>query len=60
EHLLDVHRVLHCLKEAGATVSAKKMFLAAPEILIVSHKCTYSGRVPDDSKINKIHNWPTP
>ena len=58
-HLLDVHRILHRLCHAGATVSAKKIFVAVPEVIILGHKCTYAGRVPDDSKISRIRDWPT-
>ena len=58
EHLCDVHRILHRLRRAGATVSAKKLFIAVPEVVILGHKCTYEGRVPDESKIAKIRDWP--
>jgi hypothetical protein len=58
EHLTDVHRILHCLRCASATVSMKKLFVAVPEVVILGHKCTYEGRMPDDSKTAKIHDWP--
>ena len=58
EHLVDVHRILHRLRRAGSTVSAKKLFIAVPEVVILGHKCTYEGRIPDESKITKISNWP--
>jgi hypothetical protein len=58
EHLNDVHRILHRLRCAGATVSAKKLFVAVPEVIILGHKCNYDGRIPDDSKIAKIRDWP--
>ena len=58
QHLNDVHRILHRLGCAGATVSAKKLFVAVPEVVILGHKCNYEGRVPDDSKIAKIRDWP--
>ena len=58
KHLNDVHRILHRLSCAGATVSAKKLFVAVPEVVILGHKCNYEGHVPDDSKIAKIRNWP--
>ena len=57
EHLSDVHRVLHRLRHAGATVSAKKIFLAVPEVIVLSHKCTYEGHIPDDSKVAKVRTW---
>ena len=58
QHLIDVHRILHRLGCAGATVSAKKLFVAVPEVVILGHKCNYEGRVPDDSKIAKVRDWP--
>ena len=58
EHCVDVNRVLHRLKHAGATISASKLFAYVPEVIVVGQKCTYEGRLPDDSKIAKIKNWP--
>jgi hypothetical protein len=58
EHLQDVHRILHRLRCAGATVSAKKLFVAVPEVVVLGHKCTYEGRIPDDTKTAKIRDWP--
>jgi hypothetical protein len=58
EHLNDIHHILHRLLCTGATVLAKKLFIAVSEVIILSHKCTYEGRVPDDSKIAKICDWP--
>jgi transposase InsO family protein len=60
EHLCDVDRVLTRIGHSGATVSAKKLIIAAPEAVIVGQKCTYEGRLPDDSKVSKIINWPRP
>ena len=59
EHLVDVNRILHRLQRAGSTVSAKKLFIAVPEVVILGHKCTYDGRIPDESKIAKIRDWPS-
>ena len=59
QHLNDVHRILHRLSCAGATVSAKKLFIAVPEVVILGHKCNYEGRVPDDSKIARLCDWPS-
>jgi hypothetical protein len=58
QHLNDVHRILHRLGCSGATVSAKKLFVAVPEVIILGHKCNYEGRVPDDSKIARVRDWP--
>jgi hypothetical protein len=43
EHCLDVNRVFHRLKHAGATVSAKKLFLCVPEVIVVGQQCMYKG-----------------
>jgi len=58
EHLNDVHHILHHLRCASATVSAKKLFVAVPKVVILGHKCTYEGCIPDDSKAAKIRDWP--
>jgi len=58
EHCSDVNRVLHRLKHAGATVSAKKLFMCRSEVIVVGQTCTYEGRIPDVSKVSKIQNWP--
>ena len=58
EHLNDVHRIFHRFLCAGATISAKKLFIAVPEVVILGHKCNYKGRIPDDSKVSRIRDWP--
>jgi len=57
-HVNDVHRILHRFLCAGATISAKKLTIARPEVTILRHKCTYEGCIPDDSKVSKIREWP--
>ena len=58
EHCNDVNRILHRLGHAGATVSAKKLFMCRSEVIIVGQTCNYEGWVPDESKVSKIRNWP--
>ena len=58
EHISDVHCILHCFLCAGATISATKLFVTIPEVVILGHKCNYEGRILDDSKIDRIRNWP--
>jgi hypothetical protein len=60
EHLNDVHRILHRIKEAGGTVSGKKLQLCQSVVEIVGHQCSAKGRKPVDSRISKIQKWPTP
>jgi hypothetical protein len=59
EHAVDVNRVMHRVKQSGATFSVKKLQICLPEVLIVGTKCTPAGRLPDDMKVEKILNWPT-
>jgi len=58
KHLENMNRVLQQLEHAGVTVSAKKFVLAAPSIIVVGHKVSYEGHIPDESKVQKIHDWP--
>ncbi|KAJ8594371.1 hypothetical protein M405DRAFT_693057, partial [Rhizopogon salebrosus TDB-379] len=58
EHCIVVNRILQRLGVVGATVSATKFVLAAPTAVIVGHKCTIEGRVPKESKVQKIRDWP--
>ena len=58
EHLQDLNRVLQRFGAYGATVSGKKVFIAQPTGLFVGHKLTYEGRVPDDSKVQRVVDWP--
>ncbi|KAF9536295.1 hypothetical protein CPC08DRAFT_652198, partial [Agrocybe pediades] len=48
EHLQNVNRVIHRIKIAGGTFSGLKSFLCVPSTIIVGHRCTYEGRVPDE------------
>jgi len=57
-HINDVHCILHRFLCARATISTKKLTIARPEVTILRHKCTYKGRIPDDSKVSKIRKWP--
>ena len=58
EHAVDVNRIMHRIKESGATFSAKKTQICRPEVVIIGQKCTPKGRLPDDDKVAKILNWP--
>ncbi|KLO04967.1 hypothetical protein SCHPADRAFT_798090, partial [Schizopora paradoxa] len=58
EHAVDVHRIMHRVKHAGATFAPLKVQTCKPEVVILGQKCTPEGRRPDDSKIEKILKWP--
>ena len=58
EHAQDVHRIVHRVQTAGGTFSPNKIQLARQVALILGHKCTPEGRLPDDQKIEKVLKWP--
>lgn len=60
EHAQDVNRILHRLKHAGATISPKKSKIAVPDIVLIGQRLSYTGRLPDSSRISKIQKWPVP
>ncbi|KAJ3747441.1 hypothetical protein DFH05DRAFT_1361859, partial [Lentinula detonsa] len=57
EHLQVVNRILTCMTYAGGTFSGKKTLIAAAEAVITGHRCTYNGRIPDYSRVEKIMTW---
>lgn len=60
EHMQSCSRVVKRVQHAGGTFSAKKLLICVPEVVIVGHKCTYYGREADESKVQKIVDWPIP
>ncbi|KAI0054659.1 hypothetical protein BV25DRAFT_1816753, partial [Artomyces pyxidatus] len=58
EHAVDIHRIMHRVKHAGAMFSATKLQLCQEQVLIVGQLCTPDGRIPNDKKVFKIVNWP--
>jgi hypothetical protein len=58
EHAQDVYRIIHHIKCAGATFSPKKTQICRQEVVIVGHKCTPEGRIPEDDRIAKVVKWP--
>jgi hypothetical protein len=58
EHAEDVHRIMHRVGCAGGTFASNKAQICQEEVVIVGQKCTPEGRLPEDSKVTKILNWP--
>src|SRR5271168_1265696 len=57
EHFQDLNRVVQRMKYSGGTFSGFKSFLCRPEITVLGHRCTAKGRLPDQSRVDKITNW---
>ena len=60
EHANDVHRIMHRIKCANVSFEPKKAQICRPEVVIIGHKCTPEGRLPEDDKVQKVMNWPVP
>ena len=45
---------------AGLTISGTKCAIGVPGITIVGMVCDYDGRHPEQKKVQKIVDWPTP
>jgi hypothetical protein len=58
EHLQNVNRVIQRVKHAGGTFSGHKTLVCVKSAIIVGHKCTSEGCLPDDSQVQKIVDWP--
>jgi hypothetical protein len=57
EHFQGLNRVVQRMKYCHGTFSGYKATLCAAEIVVVGHRCTMNGRLPDDSRVEKIVNW---
>ena len=45
------------MKYSGGTFSGYKTILGAEEFLLLGHRCTINGWLPDQSRISKVTNW---
>ena len=57
EHFQDLNRIVQRMKYCGGTFSGYKSFLCRPEIEVLGHRCTIEGRLPEESRVNKVTNW---
>src|SRR5216684_859630 len=57
EQFQSLNRVVQCIKYYGGTFSRPKSVLCAEEIIVVGHRCTPLGQLPDPKYINKIVKW---
>jgi hypothetical protein len=58
EHMGNMNRILQQMKANGGTLNRKKLVVCAPEATVVSHLCSYEGRIPDKAYIQRILDWP--
>ena len=55
---MDLNQILYHLIHTRATISAKKLQLCQPEIIVVERKCIYKGQEPDATLVEKVLKWP--
>jgi len=58
EHFQNLNRVVQRMKYCGGTFSGPKTVLCADEIVVVGHRCTYDGRLPETDRVGVIIRWP--
>ena len=59
EHFQGLNRIVQRMKYSGGTFSGYKSILCARKIMVLGHRCTPEGRLPDPTQVNKILNWGT-
>lgn len=59
EHLNNINRVVQQIKYAGCTFSGPKAVICTSETMVVGHKCTYKGRLPEDKIAEVVLSWPS-
>ena len=60
EHAEIFRKFMHDAWIAGLTISGLKSAIGMPGIEIVGMVCDYDGRHPEEKKVQKILDWPTP
>ena len=58
EHMLNVNCIMQRMKYSGGTFSGKKALLCCAELMVVGHRCTYEGQLPEDRMADVILTWP--
>lgn len=57
EHFQNMNRVVQRMKYCGGTFSGPKAILCKREIVVLGHRCTPEGRIPDKSRLDSIAKW---
>ena len=57
EHFNNMNRIVQRIKYSGGTFSGTKSIICDREIMVVGHRCTPEGRLPDESRVAVIKNW---
>jgi hypothetical protein len=49
EHFQNLNHVVQRMRYCSGTFSGHKLYLCIPKIMVLGHRCTRNGRIPDDS-----------
>src|SRR5437667_7630028 len=60
EHAEIFRRFMHDAWVGGLTISGLKSAIGMPGVKIVGMVCNYDGRSPEERKVLKILDWPSP
>ncbi|KAJ5963047.1 hypothetical protein N7481_001456 [Penicillium waksmanii] len=60
EHIQNLDEALYLLELAGAVISAEKSQFMMKGIEVVGWVCDINGRRPNEAKVAKVAQWPTP
>lgn len=60
EHVLHVQTVLERLTEAKLTINEGKCKFVLKQVSVLGHTISKEGIQIDFSKLDRVHNWPTP
>src|SRR6266446_7596928 len=52
-----MNRVVQRMKYCGGTFSGYKSIICMPEIMVLGHRCTFEGHLPNQSRVAVISNW---
>jgi len=58
EAIISVDRVLADIERAGDTISGAKSEFLMEKLKVVVYICGSNGRTPEDTKVQRITNWP--
>ena len=57
EHFENVNRILNRMRYAGGTFSGPKAVLIDEDLVIIGHRCTKKGRLPDEDRVRVVRDW---
>ena len=57
EHVLVVLRIIQRIAHAGGTFSGHKLLACVEDGIVIGHRCTPAGRLPDMERVGAVRRW---